>query len=278
MVYGTLSAKLFGPKTRLIRVDTHCYMELELRSITKSFGPKTILRDVSFAAQTGCCVGVLGRNGAGKSTLFNLLTNVLLPSSGQLLLDGEPLGETFSVAVKRRIGALVNQGYLVEELTPVEYLQFVARIYELPDAGPRIESLLAHLLEDYDTVRTKRISSFSTGMKQKVAVASCLLHRPELLILDEPFNGLDVFSVARMLDLLISYRPQAITFVSSHNLTHIEKVATHLLILDESEVRYWGTMEQFLQGQQTYLNDALLHLLQPTAASTQDLTWLTNQR
>jgi ABC-2 type transport system ATP-binding protein len=253
-------------------------MELELRSITKSFGPKKVLRDVSFAAHTGCCVGVLGRNGAGKSTLFNLLTNVLLPSSGELLLDGVPLGETFPVSVKRRMGALINQGYLVEELTPIEYLQFVARIYELPDAMTRIESLLAHLLEDYDTVCTKRISSFSAGMKQKVAVASCLLHRPELLILDEPFNGLDVFSVERMLDLLNSYRPQAITFVSSHNLAHIEKVATHLLILDESEVKYWGTMEDFLQGQQAYLNDALLQLLQPTTASTQDLTWLTNQR
>ncbi|MBC6608872.1 ABC transporter ATP-binding protein [Hymenobacter sp. BT188] len=253
-------------------------MELELRGITKSFGSKKVLNDVSFAAQTGCCVGVLGRNGAGKSTLFNLLTNVLLPSSGELLLDGVPLGETFPVAVKRRMGALINQGYLVEELTPIEYLQFVARIYELPDAMTRIESLLAHLLEDYDTVRTKRLSSFSTGMKQKVAVASCLLHRPELLILDEPFNGLDVFSVERMLALLNSYRPQAVTFVSTHNLTHIEKVATHLLILDESEVKYWGTMEDFLQGQQAYLNDALLQLLQPTTASTQDLTWLTNQR
>ncbi|WP_133274160.1 ABC transporter ATP-binding protein [Hymenobacter radiodurans] len=253
-------------------------MELELRRITKSFGPKKVLHDISFAAQTGCCVGVLGRNGAGKSTLFNLLTNGLLPSSGELLLDGVALGETFPMSVKRRMGALINQGYLVEELTPIEYLQFVARIYELPDAMTRIESLLAHLLEDYDTVRTKRLSSFSTGMKQKVAVASCLLHRPELLILDEPFNGLDVFSVERMLDLLNSYRPQAITFVSSHNLTHIEKVATHLLILDESEVKYWGTMADFLQGQQAYLNDALLQLLQPTTASTQDLTWLTNQR
>lgn len=97
-------------------------MELELRGITKSFGPKTALHDVSFAAHTGCCVGVLGRNGAGKNTLFNLLTKVLLPSSGTLLLDGVPLGKTFPVAVKRRMGALINQGYLVEDLTPVEYL------------------------------------------------------------------------------------------------------------------------------------------------------------
>src|SRR5687767_15188970 len=105
-------------------------MELELRNITKSFGSKTVLRDVSITAHTGYCVGVLGRNGAGKSTLFNLLTNVLLPNSGEMLLDGQPLGETFSVAIKRRMGALVNQAYLVEQLTPEEYLQFVARIYE----------------------------------------------------------------------------------------------------------------------------------------------------
>ena len=157
-------------------------MELTLQNLTKSFGPKIVLRDVTLTAHTGYCVGVLGRNGAGKSTLFNLLTNVLLPTSGSMMLDGQPLGETFPVAVKRRMGALVNGAYLVEELTAEEYLQFVARIYELPDAQARIDSLLAHLLEEYDTVRHKRLNSFSTGMKQKVAVASCLLHRPELLI------------------------------------------------------------------------------------------------
>ncbi|GAB3315286.1 ABC transporter ATP-binding protein [Hymenobacter humi] len=253
-------------------------MELELRNLTKSFGPKTVLRDVSIMAHTGYCVGVLGRNGAGKSTLFNLLTNVLLPNSGEILLDGQPLGETFSVAVKRRMGALVNQAYLVEQLTAEEYLQFVARIYELPDAEARIESLLGHLLEGYDAVRRKPLSSFSTGMKQKVAIASCLLHRPELLILDEPFNGLDVFSADSVLSLLNAYRPQALTFVSSHNLAHIEKVATHLLVIDDSEVKYWGSMQDFLQGQSAFLGDALLQLIHPATSTTQDLTWLTTQR
>ena len=253
-------------------------MELTLQNLTKSFGAATVLRDVSLSAHTGYCVGVLGRNGAGKSTLFNLLTNVLLPSSGRSVLEGEPRGETLRGAVKRRMGALVNQAYLVEQLTAEEYLRFVARIYELPDAQARIESLLAHLLEDYGGVRRQPLSSFSTGMKQKVAIASCLLHRPELLILDEPFNGLDVFSAESVLSLLNSYRPQALTFVSSHNLAHIEKVATHLLIIDESEVKYWGPMEDFLHGQQAFLGEALLRLIHPAAIAAQDLTWLTAQR
>ena len=253
-------------------------MQLELHSLTKSFEAKTVLRNLSLTANTGYCVGVLGRNGAGKSTLFNLLTNVLLPDSGSIVLDGQPLGETFPVAVKRRMGALVNQAYLVEQLTPEEYLQFVARIYGLPDAQARIQSLLAHLLEDYDTVRRKPLSSFSTGMKQKVAIASCLLHRPELLILDEPFNGLDVFSADSVLSLLNSYRPQSLTFVSSHNLAHIEKVATHLLVIDDGEVKYWGTLVDFLQGQSAFLGDALLQLIHPATSTTQDLTWLTTQR
>ncbi|MGI4874870.1 MAG: ABC transporter ATP-binding protein [Janthinobacterium lividum] len=254
-------------------------MHLELQHLSKNFGPKQVLHNVSLTAETGCCcVGVVGRNGAGKSTLFNLLTNVLLPDSGAIVLDGQPLGETFPVAVKRRLGALVNQGYLVEQLTPEEYLQFVARLYDLPDAQTRIESLLGHLLEDYETVRRKRPSSFSTGMKQKVAIASCLLHRPELLILDEPFNGLDVFSADSVLSLLNSYRPQALTFVSSHNLAHIEKIATHLLVLDESQVKYWGTLPDFVHGERAVLGDALLELLHPTTTTTQDLTWLTTQR
>ncbi|RZK60472.1 MAG: ABC transporter ATP-binding protein, partial [Hymenobacter sp.] len=233
----------------------------------------------SLTAETGTCVGVVGRNGAVKSTLFNLLTNILLPDSGEIKLDGVALGDTFPVAVKRRMGALVNQTYLVEQLTPEEYLQFVARIYDLPDAQARIESLLAHLLEDYPTVRHQRLASFSTGMKQKVAIAACLLHRPELLILDEPFNGLDVFSAGSLLALLNSYRPQALTFVSSHNLAHIEQVATHLLVIDDSEVKYWGTLIDFMHGERTVLGDTLLQLIQPVApTSTQDLSWLTTQR
>ena len=253
-------------------------MELTLQNLTKSFGPKIVLRDVSLTACTGMCVGVLGRNGAGKSTLFNLLTNVLLPNSGRVVLDGQPLGETFPVAVKRRMGALVNQGYLVEELTAEEYLQFVARIYELSDAQARIASLLGYLLDDYDTVRRKRLSTFSTGMKQRVAIASCLLHRPELLILDEPFNGLDVFAAARVVSLLRSYQPQCLAFVSSHNLAHIEQLATHLLVIDDSEVKFWGTMAEFSHGERAALGDALLQLLQPATNETQDLTWLTSQR
>ena len=253
-------------------------MQLVLENLSKNFGAKRVLHDISLTTKTGCCVGVVGRNGAGKSTLFSLLTNLLLPSSGRIVLDGEALGETFPVAVKRRTGALVNQAYLVEQLTAEEHLQFVARIYDLPDAQARIQSLLGHLLEDYETVRHKRISSFSTGMKQKVAIAACLLHRPELLVLDEPFNGLDVFSAESVLALLGSYRPQALTFVSSHNLAHIEKIATHLLVLDESQVKYWGTLPDFLHGERAVLGDALLELLHPTTTTTQDLTWLTTQR
>ncbi|TPG62273.1 ABC transporter ATP-binding protein [Hymenobacter nivis] len=253
-------------------------MELELRNVSKAFGPKIVLRGVSLTARTGMCVGVLGRNGAGKSTLFNLLTNVLLPSQGQLLIDGVALGETFPVAVKRRLGALVNQAYLVEELTAEEYLQFVARIYALPDAQARIASLLGHLLEDYEAVRRKRLATFSTGMKQRVAIASCLLHRPELLILDEPFNGLDVFAADRVLGLLRSYQPQALAFISSHNLAHIEQLATHLLVIDENEVKFWGTMDEFAHGNRAALSDALLQLLHPATSHTQDLTWLTAQR
>ncbi|NVO86450.1 ABC transporter ATP-binding protein [Hymenobacter terrestris] len=251
-------------------------MELELRNLTKSFGPKTVLRDLTLRAETGYCVGVVGRNGAGKSTLFNLLVNVLLPTSGSIILDGQELGETFPLAVKRRIGALINQGHLVEQLTAEEYLQFVARIYELPEAAPRIASLLGHLLEEFEQVRHKQLSAYSTGMKQKVALAACLLHRPELLILDEPLNGLDVFSAERMLALLTSYRPQALTFISSHNLAHLEQVATHLLIIDEAEVKFWGTRAEFMAGRETILSDALLQLLAPTT-STHDLTWLTSQ-
>lgn len=105
------------------------------------------------------------------------------------------------------------------------------------------------------------------------------MHWPELLILDEPFNGLDVFSADRMLGLLNSYRPQALTFISSHNLAHIEKVATHLLVIDEGEAKYWGPMDDFLQGQHVYLGDALLQLIHPAAAGTgQDLSWLTTRR
>lgn len=253
-------------------------LKLELRKITKSFGFKTVLRDISLMAYTGYCVGVLGRNGAGKSTLFNIITNGLAPSSGEILLDGVKLSDSFDTSVMRRLGVLVNDAHLVDQLTAAEYLQFVARIYKLPDALVRIDSLLAYLLEEYSAIKNKRLGSFSTGMKQKVAIASCLLHRPELLVLDEPFNGLDVFSAERVLALLRQYLPQTLLFVSSHNLAHIEKIATHLLILDENEIKFWGSLDEFLKGQHALLGEALHQLLIPAASEAQDITWLTTPR
>lgn len=249
-------------------------MKLELQELNKSFGAKPVLSNVSLVAHTGYCIGVIGKNGAGKSTLFNLLINSILPDSGNILIDEQIMGNNFPLSLKRRIGAIVNQGYLVEDFEPIEYLDFIATIYGLNDSRAHAESLLGYLLEDYNSLKGQRIIDFSTGMKQKVAIASCLLNKPELLILDEPFNGLDVFSVDRVVTLLKNYSHRTITFISSHNLAHLEKIATHLLILDEAKIKYWGTKDDLIKNKNIILNDTLLNLIQSNALPISELNWL----
>ena len=164
---------------------------LKAEKLTKRYGGLLALSDASFEVRPGEIVGYLGPNGSGKSTTVNIVTGLLEPSSGTVSLNGVTLDDD-PVEYKRQIGHVPEEPYLYTHLTAAEYLRLVGRLRALPDdvLEQRIVSLL-ELLQLQDS-RYKTMRAFSKGMRQRVLFAAALLHNPELLVLDEPFSGLDV--------------------------------------------------------------------------------------
>jgi heme ABC exporter ATP-binding subunit CcmA len=171
---------------------------LAATGIARSFGPARVLRGVDLVVEPGSLHLILGPNGAGKTTLLRILAGLTRPSAGSVTVDGKALRE--SPGLRRRIGLLSHQSFLYDDLTPLENLEFAARLYDLAsprDAARRaIESVgLADRMDD-------PVRRLSRGMVQRVAIARALLHEPEVLLLDEPFTGLDPRAAERLLELL----------------------------------------------------------------------------
>jgi heme exporter protein A len=164
---------------------------LEARRLVRHFGAVTAVDGVGFALRPGEFLTVFGPNGAGKSTLLRILGGGLRPTSGRVLIGGQPL-RTGDPASARRLGVLSHQGYLYAHLTAAENLRFFGRLYGLADLDERIPTRL-------DAVgllarRDDRVGTFSRGMRQRLALARTLLHDPDVVLLDEPYTGLDAYA------------------------------------------------------------------------------------
>jgi ABC-2 type transport system ATP-binding protein len=217
---------------------------LEARSLTKNFAHTPAVRDVSFTVQPGEILGYLGCNGAGKSTTVKMLTGLLEPSAGQIFFNGESVYENFT-EFQRRIGYVPEEAHLYAHLTGREYLQLVGRLRGMPHdiLDPKIQELLQNFsLHDSGD---DPISSYSKGMRQKVLISAALLHNPDILILDEPFSGLDTTSALMLRSLLRQLAAQGkIILFSSHVLEVVEKVCTKVLILRKGEVVAYDSIER----------------------------------
>ena len=256
----------FQPFDYLVMIET-----FELRNIDVSFGKNTVLKNISMRVKQGECIGVIGINGAGKSTLFNVICNVISPSTGCIYMNDVQIVGDYSLALKHTIGALVNKPYLIEDLTASEYLQIIAKIYKLEDYIGKVQSLLEFFFIDYAAVMGLKIRHFSSGMKQRVAIASSLIHKPSLLILDEPFNALDIIAIANVIDLLTEYKKHAIVFISSHNLSYIEQLTDRILLIGEGTSIFWGTTREFSENKVA----ELLRVTKPNFEKQKnDLSWL----
>lgn len=178
--------------------------------LAKRYGPYWAVRDVSFTLGPGQALVVLGPNAAGKSTLLRLLAGVLRPTEGQVSLGGERVGGP-GEGWRRRVGLLGHESQLYPALTAWENLLFFARLYGLPDPRARIEDLLARL--DLRERAHDRVRTFSRGLLQRLALARVLLHDPELLLLDEPFTGLDAPSARRLRAVLAALKREGRSLV-----------------------------------------------------------------
>ncbi|HLJ76427.1 MAG TPA: ABC transporter ATP-binding protein [Acidobacteriaceae bacterium] len=211
-------------------------MRLELRRVSKRYSGIPAVDDVSFTADAGKVTGYLGPNGSGKSTTMKMITGLIERTAGKILFDGQPI-EADLMGFRRRMGYVPEEPYLYNHLSGAEYLTMVAQLRGLParPAGERIDGLL-RLLSLHDD-RHASISGYSKGMRQKVLIAAALLHNPDLLLLDEPFSGLDVASalVLRSLIQELAWRGKVVLF-SSHELDTVERVSSRVVILHKGKL------------------------------------------
>jgi len=209
---------------------------LELRHVTKRFSGIPAVDDVSFSARPGEVTGYLGPNGSGKSTTMKMVTALIDMTAGHILFQGKPIQDDL-MAYKRRMGYVPEEPQLYTHLSGAEYLTMVAQLRDLPDkeASERIDGLL-HLFSLRED-RHASISGYSKGMRQKVLIIAALLHNPDLILLDEPFSGLDVASalVLRSLIAELAARGKVVLF-SSHELDTVERICSRVVILHRGKL------------------------------------------
>jgi ABC-2 type transport system ATP-binding protein len=209
---------------------------LELRNVSKQYSSIPAVENVSFRALPGEITGYLGANGSGKSTTMKMITALIEKSSGEISFEGKPI-QIDLMAYKQRLGYVPEEPHLYTHLSGLEYLGMVAQLRNLPGrlAADRIDGLLRLFALHGD--RDVQISSYSKGMRQKVLLAAALMHNPDLILMDEPFSGLDVGSslVLRSLIQELAVRGKVILF-SSHELETVERICSHIVILHRGKV------------------------------------------
>ncbi|HTS27308.1 MAG TPA: ABC transporter ATP-binding protein [Bryobacteraceae bacterium] len=209
---------------------------LELRNVTKRFLGIPAVNNVSFTARAGEITGYLGPNGSGKSTTLKMITGMMEATGGEIFFHGEPIQHNL-VAYKQRLGYVPEEPHLYAHLSGLEYLVMIGQLRNLP-SKPTAECIhgLLRLFGLYSD-RHSPISSYSKGMRQKVLLSAALLHNPDLILLDEPFSGLDVGTalVLRSLIQELASRGKVVLF-SSHDLEIVERVCSHVVILHRGKV------------------------------------------
>lgn len=235
----------------------------EARSLTKRYSGLLAVDEVSFQIQRGEILGYLGPNGSGKSTTINMVVGLLEPSEGSVSLDGVNMADD-PVACKRRIGYVPEEPYLYTHLTAGEYLTLVGGLRGL--ARSRLEPRITRLLQLFALFdsRYAALSSFSKGMRQRVLLAAALLHDPDLLVLDEPFSGLDVSAGLLFRTLLRMFvREGRMVLFSSHRLEVVEKVCSRVVILHHGRVAARTEIAERQQGRTLpSLEDVFAHVTQ----------------
>jgi ABC-2 type transport system ATP-binding protein len=208
----------------------------EVRNLYKRYLGIPVLDHVSFIARPGEVTGYLGANGSGKSTTMKLATGLIEPTSGEILFAGRPIKED-PMAYRQRIGYVPEEPHLYTHLSGLEYLVMVAQLRDMErnSANERIHGLL-HLFGMHGD-RDVAMSSYSKGMRQKILLSAALMHNPDLILLDEPFSGLDVGSslILRSLIKELAARGKIVLF-SSHELETVERVCSHIVILHRGKV------------------------------------------
>jgi ABC-2 type transport system ATP-binding protein len=216
---------------------------IQVEGLTKYYGHHAAIRNLRFQIERGEVIGFLGLNGAGKTTTLKVLGCVLLPTSGRVTIDGYDVVEN-PHEIRKRIGFLPDTPPLYEEMTVRGFLSFVAQLRGVP---PREVASRVREVEEQTAlteVDELLVGALSHGYRQRVGVAQALVHRPQLLILDEPSSGLDPVQIVEMRSLIQRLKGQHTVLVSSHILSEISQTCDRLLVIQEGEIVAQGTEEE----------------------------------
>ncbi|HLJ81438.1 MAG TPA: ABC transporter ATP-binding protein [Ktedonobacterales bacterium] len=246
--------------------------------LTRAFGPKVAVNGLNLAVRRGEFFGFLGPNGAGKSTTIKMMVGLLRPSFGTAFIDGVDVWRD-PLAAKKLIGILPEQLNLYERLTGREIIEFAGRLYDLPkdEVRHRTESLLNVLMLTDDA--DKLVVDYSVGMRKKAALAAALIHRPRVLFLDEPFEGIDPVSSRVIRDILRDLTTSGTTiFFSSHIMEVVERLCTRVGIINAGQLVAEGTLADLRQRAGSGTENSSLEdiFLQLVGADTREggLEWL----
>ena len=218
---------------------------LALDGVSKRFGDITAVDQVSFQVDRGQVVGFLGPNGAGKSTTMRMITQFIEPDTGSIKLDGVPLDDAGREA-KRRLGYLPENNPLYIEMLVSEYLDFVGRLRELPAAERRSAVDEAVAGTGLEPVFHRPIGELSKGFRQRVGLAAAILHRPDLLILDEPTEGLDPNQRVEIRHLIGNLGRERTVLLSTHVLPEVQFTCSRLLIISQGRIVADGPVDQLI--------------------------------
>jgi ABC-2 type transport system ATP-binding protein len=219
---------------------------LEIRHLVKSFGPLVAVDDVSFTVPQGEVLGFLGPNGAGKSTTMKMITGFLAPTAGTAIICGDDIG-TKPIAAKRHIGYLPEGAPAYPDMTPADFLDFIAHIRGF--SGSEAKRRIGRVVEmiRIAEVMHQPIETLSKGYRRRVGVAQALLHDPDVLILDEPTDGLDPNQKYEMRKIITAMRPDKAIIISTHLLEEVEAVCSRAIIIAHGRVLADGTPAQLAQ-------------------------------
>lgn len=223
---------------------------LEVKNISKFYGNKMAIQDISFVVEPGQIVGLLGHNGCGKSTTMNIITNCLAPSEGEVLLDGVSVAE-HPIAVKSRIGYLPEVPPLYPDMTVEEQLTYACGLRRILRKAHReqIDTVCDYL--NITGVRRRLIGNLSKGYRQRVGFAQALIGNPELLILDEPMSGLDPQQIIELRELIVRLKKEHMLILSSHILSEIAATCDRVIVLSNGHL----TADDTLSGLVGRLSD-----------------------
>jgi ABC-2 type transport system ATP-binding protein len=249
-------------------------LAIETHKLTRYFNDFCAVSGIELAVERGTFYGFLGPNGAGKSTTIKMLTGLLAPSSGQMFVLGRNMGDPQeALEAKRKVGVIPEDLALFDNLTAREYLTFVGRIHLMPreTIKSRCDELLSVL--DLQGEEKKLTLEYSHGMKKKLAMAAALLPNPDLLFLDEPFEGIDAVTSHVIRDLLAGFVARGSTvFLTSHVLEIVERLCTHVGMIVKGELVEQNSLEAIRQG--SSLESRFLEKAGADAESTRKLNWL----